>query len=249
MILTNSYHGSHSDLVTATGGKAGGILPDCWEYVQWIESPRQLLEYLTRWGKEEVAAVLLEPLTPSCQDWQLQEVQEECKKRGALLVLDEIITGWRVREGSAVPSIKADLYCFGKAIGGGWPLACLGGQEEYMNHLLERVFMSGTHAGEQASLQAASFLLQQIHDTPDFYPFIQQWGCQLGLELEGIVRGYPQRWQLTLPQEEHYRFIDTLAREGILVGRDVFPLYSHSRLPDREAVLTIFEKAREEACP
>ncbi len=244
-ILCNSYHGSHSDLVTATPGKEGGILEYMQSSLHAAPDPRWLLHNLRTHGKR-VAAVILEPLTPSCQDWHLEEVREACTAAGCLLILDEIITGWRVREGSAVPSIQADLYCFGKAIGGGAALACLGGKREYMDLLEKQVFMSGTHAGEQVALQMATHFLTRVHETPDCYSFLQEWGAVLGEALQGIVQGYSQRWTLILPPDQHASFIDTLAREGVLVGRDVFPLYSHRQKGVQEQVLQALQRARKE---
>lgn len=113
--------------------------------------------------KEKIAAVIIEPIAgnmgviPATQEF-LQMLRDETKKIGALLILDEVITGFRVALGGAqsLYNITPDLTCLGKIMGGGFPAAAFGGRKEIMDHLapLGRVYQAGTLSGNPVAMEA-----------------------------------------------------------------------------------------------
>jgi glutamate-1-semialdehyde 2,1-aminomutase len=123
----------------------------------------------------EIACVLLEPETtePPMNNF-LHELQRLCKENGTLLVLDEIITGFRWHNGGAQASygIVPDLSTFGKAMGNGFSISALLGKREIMElgglyHDKERVFLlSTTHGAESHSLAAALETMRTYQQQP-----------------------------------------------------------------------------------
>lgn len=108
----------------------------------------------------------------------LAEVVERAHAAGALVVFDEVITGFRFAAGGAQEryGVTADLATFGKALGNGMPIAALTGRGEVMD-MLEDVFFSGTHGGETLSLAAAEATLARL--TPDAYAELERKGGML----------------------------------------------------------------------
>jgi glutamate-1-semialdehyde-2,1-aminomutase len=105
----------------------------------------------------EIAAVVMEPIgVVEPKDDFLQQVRELTKARGALLVFDEIVTGFRLDLGGAQKhfGVVPDLACFGKAMANGFPLAAVVGRRDVMK-VFDEVFFSFTFGGEAAALAAA----------------------------------------------------------------------------------------------
>jgi glutamate-1-semialdehyde 2,1-aminomutase len=124
---------------------------------------------------EKIACVVLEPEkeTPP-QDGFLQKVQDVCKKNGAVMIFDEMITGFRWHNGGAQKyhGIVPDLSTFGKALGNGFSIAALVGKRDIMRlgglqHDRERVFLvSTTHGAEGHSLAAAMATMETYRKEP-----------------------------------------------------------------------------------
>jgi len=240
-IIANSYHGSHSDLVMATPGKSGGILLG--EHsLRAAQSPQDLLNLIR---EEKPACVIMEPITPTCPDWRLREVQAACKETGTLLIFDEILTGFRSRYGS-ITDVKPDLACYGKAIGNGASIACVAGPRHLMHHYEKDVFMSGTYATDIMALMICHKTLETLrgHNYGDFAAI----EMNLREELKGIATGYRGRLQIQLPQDDHRRFVNALAKRGVLVGRDFFLMFAHQQLSDAmwDLIITLIGGARQE---
>ena len=107
-----------------------------------------------------------------------QGVLDRAHAAGALVVFDEIITGFRLAPGGAQEryGVVPDLAAFGKALGNGMPISALVGKAEYMDRL-EDVFFSGTHGGEALSLAAANAVLDEL--TPELYEALFSRGERL----------------------------------------------------------------------
>ena len=110
-----------------------------------------------------IAAVILEPVAanmgvvfPSADF--LQTLREETKRIGAVLIFDEVITGFRVAFGGAqeLYGTEPDMVCFGKIIGGGFPAAAFGGSREIMSRLapMGKVYQAGTLSGNPVAMEA-----------------------------------------------------------------------------------------------
>jgi glutamate-1-semialdehyde 2,1-aminomutase/spore coat polysaccharide biosynthesis protein SpsF len=122
------------------------------------------LEQIFAEHRGQVAAVILEPVgvEPPKDDF-LQKVKDLAHRDGALLIFDEIITGFRLALGGAQEyfGVTPDLACFGKAIANGYPLAAVVGSRETMA-LFDEVFFSFTFGGEAVSLAAAAATIHEM---------------------------------------------------------------------------------------
>ncbi|MCP5504441.1 MAG: glutamate-1-semialdehyde 2,1-aminomutase [Chlamydiales bacterium] len=124
-----------------------------------------------------VAAVVLEPIganmgvVPATAEF-LKCIREETKRIGAVLIFDEVISGFRVSYGGAqeLYGINPDLSCFGKIIGGGFPAAAFGGRKEIMDCLAPQgqVYQAGTLSGNPVAMEAGLATLE-IARRPGFY--------------------------------------------------------------------------------
>ena len=127
-----------------------------------------------------IAAVIVEPIAanmgvvPATQDF-LKALREETEKIGAVLIFDEVISGFRMAYGGAKTGITADMTCFGKIIGGGFPAAAFGGKREIMEKLapIGGVYQAGTLSGNPVAMQAGLTTLEKAQ-MPEFYERLKQ---------------------------------------------------------------------------
>lgn len=116
----------------------------------------------------EFAAVILEPMnSEGPKDGFLQKVKELAHKHGALFILDETITGFRLANGGAQQlfGVTPDLATFGKGMANGFPVSAVSGKAEYMK-LMEEIFFSFTFGGEALSLAAALATMTKLQKLP-----------------------------------------------------------------------------------
>ena len=172
------YHG-HSDALLAGGGSGVATLgvPDSAGVARSAVACTLVVPYnVVPELDETVACVIVEPIAANMglvapSSGFLEGLRAECDRVGALLVFDEVITGFRVaREGaSGLFGVRPDLWCFGKVIGGGLPLAAFGGSRELMAELapLGPVYQAGTLSGNPLATAAGTAVLGRL--TPDLY--------------------------------------------------------------------------------
>jgi glutamate-1-semialdehyde 2,1-aminomutase len=143
--------------------------------------------------RDKIAAVIVEPIAANMgvvppQDGFLAGLREITRSTGALFIVDEVITGFRLRNGSvqSLFGIEADLTTFGKIIGGGVPVAAYGGRAELMNHVapLGPVYQAGTLAGNPLAMRAGIAALKQL-TKPGLYESIAEKAQRL---VEGLRR-------------------------------------------------------------
>ena len=112
----------------------------------------------------------------------LQGLRELTRKHGALLIIDEVITGFRLHYGSAqtVLGVEGDLTTMGKIIGGGVPVAAYAGRAELMNHVapLGPVYQAGTLAGNPLAMRAGIATLKEL-SKPGLYDGIREHARKL----------------------------------------------------------------------
>ncbi len=130
---------------------------------------------------KNTAGVILEPVAGNMgvvppEPGFLEMLREETEKAGALLIFDEVITGFRValQGAQGLYQIDPDLTCFGKVIGGGFPVAAVGGKSKILNCLapLGQVYQAGTLSGNPVAIRAGLEMLIQI-EKPLFYERLQ----------------------------------------------------------------------------
>jgi len=151
----------------------------------------------------QVAAVLVEPVAgnmgvvPPAEGF-LQGLRALCKEAGALLIFDEVMTGFRVAPGGAqgLYRVKPDLTTLGKIIGGGMPVGAVGGPAEIMSHLAPEgpVYQAGTLSGNPVAMSAGLAAVAELR-APGFYEHLERTSAALaeGLRNAAEDRRQPRR--------------------------------------------------------
>lgn len=147
----------------------------------------------------EIAAVILEPVAANMgvvvPDLAfLQNLRTLCTKENALLIFDEVITGFRLGAGGAQQhfGVIPDLTCFGKVIGAGMPVGAYGGSRALMEHVapLGAVYQAGTLSGNPVAMAAGIAQLEILRDHPEVYAKLDQMGQQLRGGLQTLLEKY-----------------------------------------------------------
>ncbi len=129
----------------------------------------------------EIAAVIVEPVAGNMgcippQPGFLPAMRELCTRHGALLIFDEVMTGFRVAFGGAqaLYGIRPDLSTFGKVIGGGLPIAAYGGRADIMSRVAPTgdVYQAGTLSGNPLAVTAGIAMLKHLKAHPEVYDHI-----------------------------------------------------------------------------
>ena len=129
----------------------------------------------------EVACVIVEPVAGNMNcippvPGFLETLREECTRHGAVLIFDEVMTGFRVAKGGAqeLYGIKPDLTTLGKIVGGGMPVGAFGGRRDIMEHIapLGPVYQAGTLSGNPVAMAAGLATLDGL-DAPGFHARLQ----------------------------------------------------------------------------
>lgn len=209
------YHG-HADalLVKAGSGLAtfgnptsAGVPPEVVQHTLVLEYNNipQLEEAFALHGPE-VACLIIEPIAGNMNFVRasvpfMQRCRELCTQHGALLTLDEVMTGFRVALGSAqsvyaksIPGFAPDITVLGKVIGGGMPLAAFGASRAIMEHLapLGPVYQAGTLSGNPVATACGLATLREIRK-PGFYEALSARTRSLveGLKAAASAEGVP----------------------------------------------------------
>lgn len=150
----------------------------------------------------EVAAIILEPVLQNIGivkplEGYLQGLRNLCDKYGALLIFDEVKTGFRHALGGyqSICAVMPDLSTFGKAVANGYPLGVLGGKQKYMHYFAhedksKRVLMAGTYNGHPVPVAAAIACLKLLRDEEEtLYAGLEQKGARLQAGIEAAFAG------------------------------------------------------------
>lgn len=174
-ILTSGYHGWHDWSICRTSPALG--VP---RHTQLSVVTLEFLEDYHLQGHEAGVIVEIAPGAYTHEDelgW-LRQLREECSRVGAVLIFDEVLSGFRNRMGLTYPVIP-DLACFGKAIGNGFSISALVGSREVMSTLDPgRAFFSGTGFGETTGL-AAMVATLDILDREHVHRDLNRYGLNL----------------------------------------------------------------------
>jgi len=157
-----------------------------------IETLQQIFEQ----NKGQIAAVCIEPMVyePPTKTF-LKDVQNLAHENDAILIFDEVVTGFRMSLGGAQQyfEIKPDISCFGKAMGNGMPLGAVTGKKEYMK-IFHEIFYSTTYAGEILSLAAGKSTITTLKEK-NVNSYLWNKGIELKTAFQKIVQ------KLDLPVE------------------------------------------------
>lgn len=176
--FAGNYHG-HSDGLLVAGGSGvaqQGLLGSegvtTGAVADTVVAPYNLVPALD----DTVAAVIVEPLAANMglvapAPGFLEDLRHACDEVGAVLIFDEVISGFRIGAGGATEwsGVTPDIWCFGKVIGGGLPMGAIGASTEIMSNLapLGNVYQAGTLSGNPLATAAGLATLERL--TPDAY--------------------------------------------------------------------------------
>lgn len=200
------YHG-HSDCLLAKAGSgamtlalpdSAGVPPAVTQNTIILPfNDLEALDSLFQQKGSEIAAVIVEPVAGNMgvvapQPGYLERMRELCTRHGAVLIFDEVMTGFRVARGGAqeLMGITPDLTCLGKIVGGGMPLAAYGGRSEIMECVapLGPVYQAGTLAGNPVATAAGRATLELIKRQPDLYERLEVQSAKLQDGLRRITQ-------------------------------------------------------------
>ncbi len=194
------YHG-HSDslLVSAGSGAATfghpsspGVPEDFTKHTLLaryndIESVKRCFE-----ASSDIACVIIEPiagnmgLVPADEEF-LQQLRALCDEHGALLIFDEVMSGFRasLKGAQGLTSVRPDLVTLGKVIGGGMPVGAFGGRADIMAHLSPEgpVYQAGTLSGNPVAMAAGLSVVRRLKKDPSIYKILE-------LRAKGLVGGF-----------------------------------------------------------
>ncbi|MCB2153960.1 glutamate-1-semialdehyde 2,1-aminomutase [bacterium] len=151
---------------------------------------------------ERISCVIVEPVVGNMgcvapADEFLQKLRAECSKNGALLIFDEVMTGFRVAPGGAQErfGVTPDLTTMGKVIGGGLPVGAYGGRRDLMERIAPAgpVYQAGTLSGNPLAMAAGIATLRELQEHPEIYGELERRGAALESMITDCIKskGYP----------------------------------------------------------
>lgn len=204
--FSGCYHG-HSDsfLIAAGSGLSTFGVPNSPGVTQGTAKDTLLAHYndienvkaLFEANPNEIAAVIIEPVAGNMgcvppKEGFLQALKEVCHNHNALLIFDEVMTGFRLAKGGAqeLYGVNADIACFGKVIGGGLPVGAFAAREEIMNFLapLGPVYQAGTLSGNPLAMAAGYSMLQALNSDVAIYDRLEAKTAYLHQGIEKVLK-------------------------------------------------------------
>jgi glutamate-1-semialdehyde 2,1-aminomutase len=160
----------------------------------------EAVEKLTGSNAGKIAAVILEPVVGNMgcvppQPGYLEGLRDLCTRHDILLILDEVMTGFRLAAGGAqeLYNVRADLTTLGKIIGGGLPVGAYGGRRDIMDSVSPAgpIYQAGTLSGNPVAMAAGLAMLKQLRTNPDLYKGINRVSASLvqGLRSQLVEKG------------------------------------------------------------
>lgn len=200
--FAGNYHGHVDSLLVAAGSAAATLsVPNSPGVTAGTAKDTIVLHYNDVAGLEacfqtqgeQIAGVIFEPIVGNMgcvvpSDSFLHSLRSLTEKHGALLIYDEVMTGFRVALGGAqsLQGITPDITTMGKIVGGGLPIGAYGGRADIMDHILPAgdVYQAGTLSGNPVATAAGCAILRALRDTPP-YARLEQLGDRLE---QGLAR-------------------------------------------------------------
>ena len=203
--FSGCYHG-HSDsfLIAAGSGAITFGTPNSPGVTQGTAKDTLLANYndfenvkaLFDANKNEIAAIIVEPVAGNMgcippKDGFLQSLRQLCDENNTLLIFDEVMTGFRLAKGGVqeLYSIKADIACFGKVIGGGLPVGAFAARNEIMNYLapIGPVYQAGTLSGNPLAMAAGLAMLEALNNDSEIFNRLEQKTAYLHKGIQTVL--------------------------------------------------------------
>ena len=199
------YHG-HSDsfLIQAGSGAITFGSPNSPGVTEGTAKDTLLANYndienvkaLFKANKNEIAAIIIEPVAGNMgcippKNGFLEALRAVCSNNGALLIFDEVMTGFRLAKGGAqeLYGVQADIVCFGKVIGGGLPVGAFAAREEIMNYLapLGPVYQAGTLSGNPLAMAAGFEMLKDLNNNSAIFKSLEEKTAYLEKGIQKVL--------------------------------------------------------------
>jgi len=260
IVLMSGYHGMHDWSIGASQNNKGVPEAVCNLTINFTYNDLEDLE--NKLKANDVAAVILEPIQSNGpKEGYLNGVKKLAHKYGAILIFDEVVSGFHYALGGAqeVFGVSPDLVAFGKGMANGYPISAVAGRKELLEQIEQGVFVSTTFGGDSIAMAAALATLK-ILSKPEFYDHINKIGTMIrdGIqeridkyELNDIlsVSGMPAHCGLAFEDYGSLSYLDiqsvysqTMIQNGILVFAIYF-LNSHHTEAEAKAYLDATDKA------
>ena len=260
VVLMSGYHGMHDWSIGASSNNKGVPKAVCDLTKNFIYNDLSDLERLL--VENEVAAVILEPIQSNGpKDGYLNGVKELTHKYGAILVFDEVVSGFHYALGGAQElfGVQPDLVAFGKGMANGYPISAVAGRKDLLEQIEQGVFVSTTFGGDSISMAAALATIKKL-EQPGFYDHITKIGnmlrngiqeCIDKYDLNDVlaVSGMPAHCGVSFEGYGSLSYLDiqsvysqTMIQNGILVFAIYF-LNSHHTESEVNAYLDATDKA------
>ncbi|MFN3753491.1 glutamate-1-semialdehyde 2,1-aminomutase [Flavobacterium sp.] len=204
--FSGCYHG-HSDsfLIAAGSGLSTFGVSNSPGVTQGTAKDTLLADYndlenvkaLFEANKNEIGAIIIEPVAGNMgcvppKEGFLQSLRELCDDNGALLIFDEVMTGFRLAKGGAqeLYGVTADIVCFGKVIGGGLPVGAFAARNEIMNYLapLGPVYQAGTLSGNPLAMAAGLAMLEALDSDSDIFKRLEEKTAYLHKGIDKVLK-------------------------------------------------------------
>ena len=261
-VIKGHYHGWH-EWCLANTEKNGGIPKQYKENVFEIKyNDFETVKKLFDEHKDEIACIIIEPFESEMpKDNYLQKLRDITRENGALLIFDEVVTGFRFALGGAQEylGVTPDLATFGKGMAGGMPLSAVVGKREIMESAKDKVFISTTFGGEMLSL-AAFLAVVDILKTEPVYDRIFEIGNKLRDGINELAEKHGSKIQcIGLGPRLDFKYLNIqgekddkvkallmqeIAKRGIYFVWNMLPSYTITD-EDIDYTLKVFDEALE----
>ncbi len=217
------------------------------------------LEQIFEDNRQQIAAIVLEPtIFEKPENDFLNRVRKLADENNTLLILDEVITGFRfdIKGGQKYFNIKGDMTCFGKGMGNGLPISAISGPEEFMS-AFDKLWVSSTNNSETLSMAGTIAVINEMDEkkTVDYCwergnELLEGWNnISDEYQINAKMRGYPVRMFLDAKDQKDNQsptlralILQELIKEGIFMSPSWCAIsYSHSE-DDIQNTLRTYEK-------
>ena len=262
-VITCGYHGWQDWYIGSTV-RNKGVPEDITRLTHTVKyNDFEQLESTFSKHSDKIAALIMEPVHSASPEVDyLENVKELVHSHGAILIFDEIITGFRFANGGAqeLYDVYPDLACFGKALGNGMPITAIVGKEELMREY-EEIFLSGTFGGEALSLAAAIAVVDKINNNPVIEALWEK-GKFLGDKVKSLISHYSLEDNVRLmgldpmqsivfsahqnatSEEMKTLFVSSMLENGVLTTGNHNIIYAHTT-DDFETVINAYQNTFE----